>query len=173
MIRAVREGVGTPPYRHHRGDERVVIEEQRRHEQHARRGAACVHSARTWRSRALPVASAALRCPRGAAPARHCWMSPSSVRMLCAQLWWDSTRSRPARAKRSRSAGFSSSERMASRISSGVSATSRCSPGTASTPPAAQRLVTTGTPSASDSRILFCVPRAIASGAMLSAARCA
>jgi len=58
---------------------------------------------------------------------------------------------------------------MADTISCGVSATSRCWSASASTPPAAQRLVTTGTPMAMASRILFCVPRAMASGATISA----
>ena len=61
--------------------------------------------------------------------------------------------------------------RIALAYSSGVEATRKCSGPDASTPPAAIRLVTTGTPIAIASRILFCVPRAMFSGATISAER--
>ena len=61
---------------------------------------------------------------------------------------------------------------MASTYSPGVFAVSRQSGTLASTPPAATRLAITGTPAAMPSRILFCVPRAMWSGAIISAASC-
>ena len=60
---------------------------------------------------------------------------------------------------------------MAAAYSAGVCAVRKCSPGIASTPPAAIVLATTGTPSAMASRILFCVPRAMLSGATINAER--
>src|SRR5450830_782804 len=91
-------------------------------------------------------------------------MMPSRRSIERGQAWWLSMRCRPATAKRLRSAGLSTIFIMACAQAAGVSATRKCVSESASTPPAAMLLVTTGTPIAMASRILFCVPRAMFSG---------
>ena len=99
-------------------------------------------------------------------------MIPSSRCIDLSQAWCDSIRARPALANSSRRCASVISSSTAAAVSAAESATRKCSPATASTPPAAALLVTTGTPVAIASRILFCVPRAIDSGATITAERC-